>query len=243
MAQRLFYHIGRQLVRAYASGMLELDIQRQAALPDGPLLIAPNHPSTLDPLLITLLVERPASILITESAFHMPLVGRYLRATGHIPVVAGAGREAYAAALAVLASGGTVVIFPEGAISPLDGRFHRLRSGLARLALASGAPVVPVGIALDRARLRFTEMQIEGRTEVATWYLRGPYAVSAGQPLHFAGCAEDRARVAAVSAVLAEQIAQLAVQSAYRLHGAYGGAHSLFPPALPVTRQSSTEQG
>ena len=242
MAQRFLYRIGRQLVQAYARRMFELDIHTPAALPDGPKLIAPNHPSTLDPLLITLLAEQPATILISESVFQVPLVGRYLRAAGHIPVVAGAGRAAFLAAQAALAAGRTVVIFPEGANSPLDGPLHRLRSGLARLALSSGAPVVPVGIALDRARLRLTELQIAGRREIGTWYLRGPYAISVGQPLRFEGCAEDRARVAGVSAVLTEQIAQLAGQSAYRMHGAYG-EHGVVPLPLSAARRSVSEQG
>ncbi len=231
MAQRFLYHIGRMITQVYAAGLLDLDIQRQATLPEGPCLIAANHPSTLDPLLIALAVGRPASILISDSVFQVPLVGRYLRAAGHIPVVAGAGRAAFLAARNALEAGGTVVIFPEGAISPLDGRFHRLRSGLARLALDTGAPVVPAGIALDRARLHLTELQIAGKTEIGTWYLRGPYAVSLGQPLRFAGDAEDRARVAQVSTVLAGQIALMAGQSAYRMHGAYGGAQGMFPPA------------
>ncbi|HEU4326753.1 MAG TPA: lysophospholipid acyltransferase family protein [Roseiflexaceae bacterium] len=230
MAQPVLSHIGRLLARVYAAGLLELDIQRQAPLPDGPCLLAANHPSTLDPLLIALVAGRPARILISDSVFQVPLVGRYLRAAGHIPVVADRGREAFLAARSALEAGGTVVIFPEGAISPLDGRFHRLRSGLARLALDTGAPVVPAGIALDRARLHLTELQIAGKTEIGTWYLRGPYAVSLGRPLRFAGDPEDRARVAQVSNTLAAQIALLAGESAYRMHGAYGGAQGMFPP-------------
>jgi len=241
MARRFLYSIGRRLAQAYAEHMLELDTLFSAPLPDGPKLIAPNHPSTLDPLLITLLAEEPATILISESAFQVPLVGQYLRAAGHIPVVAGAGRAALLAAQAGLAAGRTVVIFPEGAISPLDGRFHRLRSGLARLALSTGAPVIPVGIALDRARLRLTELQIAGKREIGTWYLRGPYALSVGQALRFEGCAEDRARVAAVTAALTEQIVQLAGQSAYHLHGAYG-AHGVVPLPLSAARRGASEQ-
>lgn len=238
MLRRTLVSAGRRLIQLYLRRALELDVQLQAALPAGPAIIAANHPSTLDPLALIGLPAAEPSVLISESVFRVPLVGRYLRAAGHIPVLAGAGPAALRAAEAALAAGRSVAIFPEGAISPLDGRFHRPRSGLARLALSSGAPVVPVGIALERERLRLTELRIGATREVATWYLRGPYALSVGAPLRFTGDPQDRALVAAVSAAVMGQIVQLAGQSAYRLHGA-GGAT---PPALPALRRGEGER-
>jgi hypothetical protein len=67
--------------------------------------------------------------------FQVPLLGAYLKRAGHIPVEAGKGQEAIDAAVALLKKGHTVVIFPEGVISPLEGGFHEARTGVARIAL------------------------------------------------------------------------------------------------------------
>ena len=82
------------------------------------------------------------------------VLGRYLRAAGHIPVITGNGRAAFEEAKRLLGAGQTVTIFPEGSISPLEGGFYPARTGVARLALSTGAPVIPVGIHLDRERIQ-----------------------------------------------------------------------------------------
>ncbi len=56
---------------------------------------------------------------------------------------------------------------------------------VARLALSTGAPVIPVGIGLDRARIHLIETLVDGAIEVGTWYFGGPYAMTVGEPLHF----------------------------------------------------------
>ena len=86
-----------------------------------------------------------------------------------------------------------MAIFPEGAINPLNGGFHHPHTGAARPALSTGAPVIPVGIGLQRERIRLVETEMEGKPEVTTGYLGGPYAMTVSQPLRFAGDVEDRA--------------------------------------------------
>jgi 1-acyl-sn-glycerol-3-phosphate acyltransferase len=82
----------------------------------------------------------------------------------------------------VLRSGKALGIFPEGTRSP-DGRLYKFRTGVARLALRSGAPVVPVGIAGTRA------VQQPGDWR---WH-RAPVAIRFGAPLHFGErAAEER---------------------------------------------------
>ena len=110
-----------------------------------------------------------------------------------------------------------MAIFPEGHISPREGGFCRPRTGAARLSLITGAPIVPVGIHLDRARIRRVETPIEGKTVVGTWYLRGPYAITVGEPMHLRGNVEDRERVRAASEQLVQHIAALVRQSERRI--------------------------
>jgi 1-acyl-sn-glycerol-3-phosphate acyltransferase len=199
--------------------MLQIDSEWQAPLPSGPKLIVLNHPSTTDPFLVPLLTCEQTSILIHETLFKVPAFGRYLRLAGHVPVLASSGRAAFDTARRLLEAGRTVAIFPEGAISPLDGGFRKPRTGAARLALCTGVPVIPVGIALDRRRLRLIETRVDGKAEVGVWYPRGPYAITVGRELRCAGDVEDRALVAALSERIMRQIAELAHQSAYRIGG------------------------
>jgi 1-acyl-sn-glycerol-3-phosphate acyltransferase len=233
MLQKIWYRFGRSLVDMYASALFKMDVVRHAPLPEGPKIIAPNHPSTTDPALMLTLVEERASILISETLFKVPVLGRYLRAAGHIPVIHGNGRSAFEEAKALLEAGHTVVIFPEGAISPLDGGFHKAHTGVARLALSTGAPVVPVGIGLDRQRIQLAETIVDGKPEVGTWYIRGPYAVTVGEPLWFAGDVEDRGYVRSVAERIMGRIIKLAGQSTCRIAGSQSSASEVV--ARPVS--------
>jgi 1-acyl-sn-glycerol-3-phosphate acyltransferase len=90
-----------------------------------------------------------------------PLLRWFLTGAGVIPVATndvGAAGDAVTAAVQAVHSGRLVGIFPEGTRSP-DGRLHRGKTGVARMALASGAPVVPVGITgTDRALPRGSKL-------------------------------------------------------------------------------------
>jgi 1-acyl-sn-glycerol-3-phosphate acyltransferase len=142
--------MGRSLLAAYMRLTLDVDIQWHAPLPEGPKILAANHPTTTDPLYILTLLAEPVSVPITAASFDVPGVGSYLRATGHVPAVRGSGG-------ATVEAGRTVAIFPEGALRPLGGGLHRPHSGVARVALRTGAPVIAVGIGLQRDRIRVTE--------------------------------------------------------------------------------------
>ncbi len=193
--------------------MLKVDIQRRAALPTGAKIIAANHPTTTDPFLMMGVASEPINILITEMCFKVPVLGRYLRAAGHVPVIDGNGRAAFEQAIKLLKAGRTVVIFPEGALSPLEGGVCPPHTGVARLALATGAPVVPVGIHLQREGIYFRETTVDEKTEVARFYLRGPYAVTVGEPMRFEGNVEDREFVRSVSQRVMQRISLLSRES------------------------------
>ena len=217
MLQQAWYSLGRSAVAGYAQSMLKVDISRHASLPAGPKIIAANHPTTTDPFYITLLTLEPVYMLITEMCFQVPVVGQALRLAGHVPVVNGSGHTALEKAVLLLRSGQTVVIFPEGALSPTDGSVHRPHTGVARMALMAGVPVIPVGISPEWRRIWRVNTTVRGRTEVARWYLHGPYAMTVGEPMCFAGDAKDRAHVRSVSERIMQRIARLSRESAERV--------------------------
>ena len=169
MIEQIMNRAGRQVAGLYGKALLNVNVEWQAPLPSGPKIIAANHPTTTDPFLLMGLIGEPMSILITESCFKLPGLGAFLRAAGHVPVVSGSGKAALDEGIRLLRAGRTVGIFPEGVLSPLDqldrGGCCPPHTGVARLALATGAPVIPVGISLDPARIVFRDMLIDGVTE------------------------------------------------------------------------------
>ena len=148
MFSGMLYQASRILVQAYADLMLKLDVYWNETLPAGPVLFAANHPSTTAPILLHLISPRPMSVMITSKVFSIPVLGAFMRKMQQISVVAGQGEQVLEQARQTLQKGQSVAIFPEGLISPVDG-FHAPRSGVARLALKSGVPVVPLGIYLS----------------------------------------------------------------------------------------------
>lgn len=214
---KLLYSSSRIAIAAYARLMLKLDILWQAPAPAGPKLVVVNHPSISDPFYLSMLFPYPLKMLIIDNAFTFPLFGAYLRLSGHIMVVPGNGRGAFERARRLLEAGHSVAIFPEGWVSPQRGGFHPPHTGAARLAMLTGVPVIPIGIHLQRERNLVISLPINGKRATGYWYLRGPYGVTVGQPLHFEGDVDDRERVASVSARIVQRIISLAGESERRL--------------------------
>lgn len=119
----------------------------------GGIIIACNHQAFCDSLFVPFAVPRRVTFVAKAEYFHSLKTRWFFRALGQIPMERSGGKasgKALDEALAVLASGGCIGIYPEGTRSP-DERLHRGRTGVARLAIASGCPVVPVGVAGTRA--------------------------------------------------------------------------------------------
>src|SRR5271168_4870102 len=112
----------------------------------GPLLLASNHRSFLDPFVIGTLVRRPVYYMAKRELFEKRWQAWVLNALGAFPVDRGAGDgDAMATARAILARGDCVVVFPEGTrVRP--GPLGSPRRGAGRLALETGAPVAPVAV-------------------------------------------------------------------------------------------------
>lgn len=113
---------------------------------EGPVVIAPNHVSYMDPVIISIPLRRVLHYMALEPFFRVRVLGGLMRWCRAFPVQDGEpDRGAVRTALRVLRNGEPLVIFPEGGRSP-DGRLQPFRPGAFRLALATGAPVVPVTI-------------------------------------------------------------------------------------------------
>lgn len=227
LSDRLMYWASRPVVRTYTGTMLKMDVFKHEPLPQGAKIIAVNHPSTTDPFFVASMVGQQSFILINELLFQVPILGEYLRRSGHIPVAAGQGPQAIESALNRLKEGKTVIIFPEGALSPEEGGFQKPRTGVARLALASGAPVIPVGVHLQRERMRTIRSTVRGRVEYGRWYIRGPYNLTVGAPLVYRGNPEDRPLVRVVAEAVMHHIIELARESEMRMNSGFRPLTSL----------------
>lgn len=124
--------------------------QEHLGAPGEGVVVAANHLSWFDPLLLLHYsndADRPARFLAKDSLFEIPFVGRVMTGAGTIPVYRESGNAADAvkAAVAAVEGGEAVWVYPEGTITrdpdlwPMSGK-----TGAARIALESGAPVIPV---------------------------------------------------------------------------------------------------
>ena len=122
-------------------------------IPQGGVILAANHRSFLDPFLIGCCIGRPIYFVAKRELFKYPLVGWFLNCMGAFPVKRGeADEESVRTSMMLLDRGQAVVIFPEGTRTR-TGSLATPRRGVGRLALQSGAPVVPIAITgSERAR-------------------------------------------------------------------------------------------
>jgi 1-acyl-sn-glycerol-3-phosphate acyltransferase len=127
--------------------------------PTGGAILASNHLSILDSIILPFMVARPVTFAAKSEYFTgtspaQRFTAAYMRATNQLSVERAdtrAAQETLQAALDLLKAGELFGIYPEGTRSP-DGRLYRGRTGVGWLALASGVPVIPVAmVGTDRA--------------------------------------------------------------------------------------------
>ena len=214
----------------------------------GPVILASNHQSFIDSIFLPLCVARRVTFVAKAEYFENRRTAWFFRAVGMIPLKregGSASERALAAAREVLASGGVLGIYPEGTRSP-DGRLYKGHTGVARLAMQTGAVVIPV------AQFGTVEVQpIEAR-------LPRPFkrvGVKMGEPIRVAspeaGGGEMTAKsLRAATESIMEAIAALSGQErvadyAKRDRGrlaAPGSEAEPTPPSLDVTTRASTHR-
>jgi 1-acyl-sn-glycerol-3-phosphate acyltransferase len=114
----------------------------------GPVILASNHHSFSDSIFLPMMVRRRVTFVAKAEYFEQRKTAWFFKMMGQIPIKRGggpAGERALEAAREVLDAGGVFGIYPEGTRSP-DGRLYKGRTGVARLALQTGAPICAVAM-------------------------------------------------------------------------------------------------
>ena len=223
----LLYAVAAGLLGTVVSAVSRLELTRRSVrsgdLPDGPVIVVANHTSFADGILLAIVgrrLGRSLRLMATGGVFRSGLVGPLARRLGFIPVLRGTDSAAGAldAAAVALRAGEAVGLFPEGRITRDPQQWpERSKTGAVRLALRTGAPVVPVAM--------IGAHQVVGRTGILARLLRNTVlrprvAVAVGEPIdvgRLAGVSGDQPvddatvrRVAdEVMAVLVAQVAEL----------------------------------
>lgn len=215
-----FWHVAHQILfGTYAGVMMNRKVHWNVPLPDEPVIFTGNHPTTTDPFFIPLLTKRPVTILVTQKAFDLKWFGPILYAAGHICVneLEPNGSDVIDQAVEKLKEGRSVCIFPEGNLSIKLNKMNTPHTGVARIALKSGAPVVPFGIGMVEQGYVKTITDTDNFYSEGRWAVRGPYYTTVGEAKRYTGDHEDRARVREVMNEIVDEIKEVAYQSDERL--------------------------
>ena len=142
----IYWTLRSLLVPAFLIYLRMQRIGREHLPKDGPLLLASNHRSFLDPFLIGTCLRRPIYYFAKRELFEKRWQAWILNSLGAFPVDRGAGdRAALDTAREILERGDCVVVFPEGT-RKRSGALGMPRRGIGRLALETGVPVVPIAV-------------------------------------------------------------------------------------------------
>jgi 1-acyl-sn-glycerol-3-phosphate acyltransferase len=207
-------------------------VEGREYVPDtGPAIIASNHLSFSDSIFMPLMVKRRVTFVAKQEYFTGKglkgwLTKMFFVGTGTIPVDRSGGRAAQAAietGLRILREGNLFGIYPEGTRSP-DGRLYRGKTGVARLALESGAPVIPV------AMLNADEIQPIGKLVPKLMRVK----IRFGPPLDFsryAGMSGDRFIERAVTDEIMYELMQLSGREYVDIYAQKAKSAQPAPPA------------
>ncbi len=206
------YALAKAVVPPVIRFWVRLDMQGALHIPSrGPVIIAANHVSYFDPLCLGVFIDsagRQVRFLAKAELFENPLMRWLMRGAGQIPVFRESrdASRSLAAAVEAMREGAAVAIYPEGTttrnadFSPMPAK-----SGVARLAALTGAPVVPVGI--WGAHLLFTRGKLGPfRRGIRVVIRAGPplgLGLSPDSPLEEINAARDRV-MEAIGGLVAE---------------------------------------
>jgi 1-acyl-sn-glycerol-3-phosphate acyltransferase len=192
----------RTLVGPIFSTAFRLETFGQEHVPrTGPAILASNHASFLDPILISLRARRPVRFLVSNQFYRDPRLHALLRWLGTIPVGGDAGIvRSFRQVAGVIERGGLLGIFPEGGITR-DGSMKPFRAGAAVLAMRLGVPIVPI-------HLRGT---FDALPRYAKWPRFVPVTLRIGEPVRVeARLKPSSEEIAALTESIRSSIAALA---------------------------------
>lgn len=177
------YDLTRSSTRGLIAGLCRPTVVGLQNVPaSGGFIVAPNHLSFLDSVLVQALMPRPVAFFakaeyFTGTGLKGALMRSFFEGVGSIPVERGqqaASVQALKTLLSMLEEGDGVGIYPEGTRSR-DGLLYRGRTGVGWLALTTGAPVVPVGL------LGTDRLQPAGQRMIRPQH----FTMKVGEPLYF----------------------------------------------------------
>jgi 1-acyl-sn-glycerol-3-phosphate acyltransferase len=176
---------------------------------NGAVIIASNHLSFSDSIFMPLVVPRNVTFLAKSEYFTSPGLAGFIKkltfiALGQVPIDRSGGKRSEAALLTglrLLKENHCIGIYPEGTRSP-DGRLYKGRTGIARLAIESGAPIIPVAM--------FNTAEIQPTGQVVPKVRRVEMVF--GEPIYLDGDSTDQVLLRTLTNQLMEKIAQLSKQ-------------------------------
>jgi 1-acyl-sn-glycerol-3-phosphate acyltransferase len=189
------YRIAAAVVTPLMRAWFRIRVEGQEQIPEaGPVILASNHRSNMDPVLLASAVKRPVAFMAKAELFVGPL-GWIMRWIGQFPVRRGGiDRDALRRTDAILARGSMLGLFPEGTRG--DGTFSAVHSGLAYIVVRQRCPVLPVVISgTERVRRRFGWLPFAS-----------PVRIVIGPPIDLPDGASDRAARRAASEVLQQRL-------------------------------------
>jgi 1-acyl-sn-glycerol-3-phosphate acyltransferase len=202
----VLYWVIKGVLTPLLRGGYRIKVEGRDHLPRrGPVILAANHRSFLDSIFLPLVIRRRVTFVAKAEYFDDRRVAWFFRGVGQIPIRregGSASERALASATDVLRNGQIFGIYPEGTRTR-DGYLHRGHTGVARLALRTGAPVVPVGL------VGTDEVQpVDKRMP----RLFKPVVVRFGEPIrteHYAGREDDRLALRELTDEVMFEIGQL----------------------------------
>lgn len=170
------YYVGWRLFRVIYAAYFRWRVYNAERVPlSGPVILASNHASFIDPPLVGSGLHRDINYLARESLFRFPGIGWLLRQWNSVPVDRdGGGAKGLKAILDRLLAGGAIILFPEGTRTR-NGKLQPARSGIGLIVIKSDAVVIPVRV--------FGTFEAYGRHMKIP--LPRSVAVKYGQPMRF----------------------------------------------------------
>ena len=177
------YETLKSIAKIYAALFAKSQVHGYFPLPAGPKIIAANHTIASDAFQLPLVVKEKLHFLAQANLFTLPILGQLIRQAGQIPVEHGNNKGCLALkkACRLLRDGKTIVIFPEGRLVPPGERIPA-RTGVIRMALQTGAPIIPLGMYVHPQNITAFSIHRLGEKRSGLWQISGRCHLNFGAP-------------------------------------------------------------